>query len=204
MLVTHASHFLNRVDSIMVVVNGGVPFSGTWDELAKVDVDDAKAKVAIESIRNAVQEGNETGEERRNHSALVNTEVDAFNEAMMQSDNVLGEALMSGEVREFGITRSWSWLLWFQEAGGATFTVGILTLFALEKLFYFGTEWWISRWTQAVDSSIWFLGIEFPPQTNGIEAQYVYLQVYAIFLAVGFVCALLRTIWIGKKLSDFI
>lgn len=195
-LVTHASHFLHRVDQVMVVVDGTVPFSGTWDELCSAEVDDAKAKVALESIRNAVQEdgGNESFEDKFNHSVLTNTEVDRFKEAMLSSS--VHETLMQQEAREHGITRTWAWTLWFREAGGAFFSFGIGTLFALEKLFYFGTEWWMTRWTKAIDEPINFLGIEFPPQSDGLHAQYLYLAVYAIFLVIGFVCAFLRTIWI--------
>lgn len=195
-LVTHASHFLNRVDSIMVVVDGAVPFNGTWDELFEVEVEGKKAKIAIESIRTAVQEDGTLDDERRNHSAIVIHDVEEFKKAVEYGDNVTIEGLMSGEVREHGLTRAWSWLLWFKEAGGTIFTIGILSLFALEKLFYFATEWWISRWTQAIDEPVYFLGIEFPPQTGGMDAQVMFLEVYGVFLVIGFFCALFRTAWI--------
>ena len=200
-LVTHASHFLNRVNKVMVVVDGMIPFSGTWGELLEADVVDPKAKIAIESIRNAVQEdGNNTADEMINRLVLQNNEVDAFRRAIMNPSGI-SEALMSIETREHGLTRTWAWILWFQQAGGPIFTFGIVTLFALEKLFYFGTEWWISRWTQAADSSIFFLGVEFPPQTDGLQAQYQYLKIYAIMLVLGFVCAFFRTVWIGKNFA---
>ena len=111
---------------------------------------------------------------------------------------------MSRESRQHGKTRLGIWTLWFREAGGFIFTAGILTLFALEKLFYFGTEWWMARWTQAAYEPLIFLGLEFPPQSDGIQAQHNYLIVYAIFMLLGFICAFLRTVWIvhgGVKCS---
>jgi len=188
-LVTHASHFLNRVDQIMVVVDGNVPFCGTWGELSEARVDDEpKAKIAIESILNAVQEnGNDKATYRSfNHSSR---------QIMMQEDNIT-EALMSRESREHGSTRTWVWALWFHYAGGFFFTFVLFILFILEKLFYFGTEWWISVWTEGAESSIEFMGVWFPPQTDGLQAQYEYLKVYAIMFVLGFICAYLRTVWI--------
>ncbi len=197
-LVTHASHFLNRVDNIMVVVDGNVPFCGTWDELNEiVVVEDPNAMVAIESIRNAVQEDASQHEtdEVHNHSVLQNTQLDAFKKTMMNTESA-AEALMTNETREHGLTRVWAWLLWFQQGGGTSFATGIAVLFTLEKLFYFGTEWWIAFWTHGCYEPMYAFGIMFPPQSDGIHAQYGYLLVYAILLVLAFFCAFFRTIWI--------
>ena len=104
-LVTHASHFLNRVNRVMVVVEGKVPFCGTWKELseAKTREMDDKNRIAIESIVNAVQENGENANNKGgksmksdfNHSALENTEVDAFRKVMLHNADTLTEALMS-------------------------------------------------------------------------------------------------------------
>lgn len=195
-LVTHASHFLNRVDEIMVVVDGSIPFCGNWEKLMEVVEEDPKAKLAIDSIRTAVQddggeEGNSSG---MNHSVLKNTEVDKFKKLML-NDNV-AEALMTTETREHGLTRIWAWLLWFQSGGGTSFTMGILVLFVFEKLFYFGTEWWIAFWAHGCHEPMSALGVTFPPQKDGIPAQYGYLLVYAVLLVLAFICAFARTLWI--------
>eukprot|EP00804_Cyclotella_cryptica_P022040 CCRYP_000966-RB/>CCRYP_000966-RB protein AED:0.17 eAED:0.17 QI:2276/1/1/1/0.75/0.4/5/2441/1061 len=209
-LVTHASYFLNRVDQIMVVVDGGVSFSGTWNELTKFRTDDPKSKLAIESLQNAVQEDRGAVQEDKakfvpssDHSVIQNTEIDKFQREPNVHRSVT-EALMSRESRQHGKTRLWTWTIWFREAGGVVFTGGVLSFFSLEKLFYFATEWWMTRWTNAVDTSITFLGIEFPPQSDGVHAQHGYLIVYAIFMLLGFICAFFRTIWIvygGVKCS---
>lgn len=196
-LVTHASHFLNRVDEIMVVVDGSIPFCGTWDKLMEVVEEDPKAKLAIDSIKAAVQEDgieHETNE-GFNHSVLKNTQVDVFKKKMMNADNV-AEALMTRETREHGLTRIWAWLMWFQQGGGTSFTIGILLLFVFEKLFYFGTEWWIAFWTHGCNQSMYAFGITFPAQSDGIPSQYGYLLVYAILLVLAFICAFARTLWI--------
>jgi ABC-type multidrug transport system fused ATPase/permease subunit len=195
-LVTHASHFLNRVNEIMVVVNGSIPFSGSWDNLMEVVEEDPKAKLAIDSIRTAVQEdGNEQDNTSgQNHSMSKNTQVDGFKKKMI-NDNAR-DALMTTETREHGLTQIWAWLLWFQQGGGTSFTLGILVLFVLEKLFYFGTEWWIAFWAHGCDQEMQALGITFPPQSGGVPAQYGYLAVYGILLVLAFICAFVRTLWI--------
>eukprot|EP00986_Skeletonema_menzelii_P000250 scaffold67_cov155-Skeletonema_menzelii.AAC.24 len=195
-LVTHASHFLNRVSEIMVVVDGSIPFCGHWDKLMEVVEENPKAKLAIDSIRTAVQEdGNEQeSTSGLDHSVLKNTKVDEFKK-MMMNDNA-ADVLMTTETREHGLTQIWAWLLWFQQGGGTSFTVGILFLFVFEKLFYFGTEWWIAFWTHGCNQPMQALGISFPPQSDGVPGQYGYLLVYGILLVLAFICAFARTLWI--------
>ena len=207
-LVTHASHFLHRVDKIMVVVDGGVSFLGSWGELSKFNASDQKSKMAIESIQNAVQEDGDYVQEEKirvssNHSILTNTELASYKRKANMHQNII-EALMSREERQHGKTRLWTWTLWFREAGGLVFTAGVLTVFALEKLFYFATEWWMTQWTSAAYQPIAFLGIEFPAQSDGVYAQHGYIVVYAVFMLLGFICAFMRTVWIvygGVKCS---
>ena len=199
-LVTHASHFLHRVDKIMVLVEGQVSFSGSWNELSNFKAKDPKSRLAIESIQDAVQEdGGDFDVDRPKMTISSNHSTRATNKHQSET-----KTLMSRELRQHGKTRLWTWTLWFREAGGLVFTTGVLTIFALEKLFYFATEWWMVRWTHAADTNILFLGIEFPPQSDGVHAQHGYLIVYAIFMLLGFVCAFLRTVWIvhgGVKCS---
>ncbi|KAL7437637.1 hypothetical protein ACHAXH_004865 [Discostella pseudostelligera] len=197
-LVTHSSHFLHRVNQIMVVVDGKVPFHGTWGELSEVRVDDdPKAKIAIESILNAVQESNKNAPRHSdfNRSSLRSTQVSAFREAMLQTEDV-AEGVITPEAREHGLTRAWAWTLWFRHSGGVVFTLGVSLLLILEKAFYFLTEWWLLIWTEATDSPTMFIGVWFPPQSIGIEAQSRYLAVYGIMLTLAVVCAFFRTVWI--------
>ena len=60
-LVTHAAHFLNRVDEILVIVDGTVGFSGTWNQLLTYKSDDPTSMAAIEYIRSSVQESGGDG-----------------------------------------------------------------------------------------------------------------------------------------------
>lgn len=198
-LVTHSSHFLHRVNQVMVVVDGKVPFYGTWEELTEMRLDcDPKAKLAIDSILNAVQESNNNASRSVssfNRSSLRNTEVSAFRDAMLQTADV-AEGVITPEAREHGLTRAWAWTLWFRHSGGFVFTMGVSILLILEKAFYFLTEWWVSIWTAATDSPTVFIGVWMPPQSDGIQAQSRYLAVYTIMLALAVVCAFFRTVWI--------
>ena len=210
-LVTHAAHFLNRVDQIMLVVDGNVPFCGTYSELSSANISDPKASVAVKSILNAVQEdGIGQKEDVRlrqsslasdkiskqqewDHSVCGTGEVDKFKKALELAE---AESLMTKETRESGLTQSWAWTLWFRYAGGVFFTSGLLVFFIAEKIFYFGTELWISYWTDAAAVPITVLGWNFPAQTDGLEAQAIYMQVYCLLALLALTCAFMRTVWI--------
>ena len=103
-----------------------------------------------------------------------------------------GGKLMTVETREHGHSSLKTWLLWFKYAGGIPFLVVQVSLMALDRLTYVGTEVWLSLWTQGADEPVYALGREFPPQTEGLSAQYQYLTVYAVILAVSFSSTILR------------
>lgn len=50
----------NRLHSdaavVLITVDGGVSFSGSWNELTRFRTEDPESKLAVESIQNAVQE----------------------------------------------------------------------------------------------------------------------------------------------------
>ena len=195
-LVTHAAHFLNRVDGILVVVDGAVSFSGSWDELLEYKSDDATSMAAIESIRSSVQESGEKFVKSGCEKLAVNKEESTHKQATVITPEVdKGEKdgkLMSVETREHGHSSLKTWLLWFKYAGGIPFLFVQVSLMALDRLAYVGTEVWLSLWTQGADNPVHALGREFSPQTEGRSAQYQYLRVYAIILAVSFTSTVLR------------
>ena len=55
-LVTHASHLLNRVDNILLVVDGRNKFYGTWEKLSAFEPVDMETKIAVDHLRSTVQE----------------------------------------------------------------------------------------------------------------------------------------------------
>ena len=113
-LVTHASHFLNRVDRIMVVVDGKCQFAGTWDELLKHQPDDPKQKDVIEHIRSSVQEVANGDDENENQQK---SDRDDKMNSKLKSKELDGPAdgkLMTVEEREHGISSLSTWLLWFK------------------------------------------------------------------------------------------
>ena len=57
-LVTHATHFLSRVDNIMVLVDGKSVFSGRWDEMKNAVEDaDTHERDVLKYLCSSVQEG---------------------------------------------------------------------------------------------------------------------------------------------------
>lgn len=199
LLVTHASHFLNRVDSILVVVDGAEKFLGTWNDLAYFEADDLKTQGAVDFIRNSVQEDND-----------FQGDDDESPPSKSYSENGVGtstlRALMTVEEREHGLSSISTWLLWFSHAGG-TIYLGVLTLLMTgDRFAYVATEYWLARWTSAANGPITVFGITFPSQTDGREAQYEYLMVYSIILLVSTIFTLLRYVawpWLIRLRSNY-
>jgi ABC-type sulfate/molybdate transport systems ATPase subunit len=186
LLVTHASHFLNRVDAILVVVDGAKKFLGTWDELTTLETHDPRTQSAVEFIRNSVQEGDSTADKEDSSFGATN----AVKESMAEKPTA--RALMTVEEREHGLSSLKTWLLWFAYSGGVIF-LGILVLLMVgDRFAYVATEYWLARWTAGAYDAVNVFGVAFPPQTEGRSAQYQYLTVYAIILLVSTVFTILR------------
>lgn len=186
-LVTHAAHFLNRVDSILVVVDGRSKFLGTWDELAVLEPQDDKTQGAINFIRNSVQEENSSYEE------IETKENNPMPGNVMEKSRT--KTLMTVEEREHGLSSMRTWLLWFNHAGGMSYMGVMVFLMVVDRFAYVATEYWLARWTGGADSPIVVFGITFAPQTDGRSAQYQYLLVYFLILLVSMVFTVLRSEW---------
>lgn len=178
-LVTHASHFLNRVDQILVIVDGRAKFLGDWDELIAFKPSDAGTVAAVEFIQSCVQEAHsdEVGVDSTRDSEVPARKVKEVN-----GDS---GALITEETREHGLSSLKTWFLWFKHAGGAPFLVLQVFLMTIDRVAYVGVEYWLAQWTQGATNSITFFGAHFRPQSDGMEAQYQYLKVYAIILAIS-------------------
>ena len=115
-LVTHAAHFLNRVDNILVIVEGKARFFGTWLELFEYDSDDVKTKDVVDFIRSSVQE------ESEDLNKDSGKEFDANDETKRDQKEEDGR-LMTVETKEYGLSDLRTWLLWFRHAGGLPFLI---------------------------------------------------------------------------------
>jgi ABC-type multidrug transport system fused ATPase/permease subunit len=95
-------------------------------------------------------------------------------------------------------------LQWFKYAGGAWFLIVTFIGLGADRVFYVGTELWLSAWTSAVSRPIHRFGREFPPQSEGMDAQYQYLKFYFIILALSFTGTFARAQWMiqgGARVS---
>jgi hypothetical protein len=192
-LVTHAAHFLNRVDEILVVVDGSVKFHGTWGALTEFKSDDTFALAAIDFIRSSVQESGDLNlGDGRESSMVVESEGIKRENSSSGGNGGHDGSLMLVETREHGLSSLQTWLLWFKNAGGLPFLFIQCFLMTLDRFAYVATEVWLSLWTEGHDTSINVFGKEFPPQTEGRSAQYQYLAVYGIILAISFASTFMR------------
>jgi ABC-type multidrug transport system fused ATPase/permease subunit len=186
-LVTHASHFLSRVDNIIVLVDGKNEFTGSWAELMSFQATDEKVVQFIDFTRSSVQEDNASSKEE--HVVTKSADQDfPTNEATV-------DILMTVEEREHGLASASTWLLWFKHAGGFFFMSFQILFMSIDRFAYVAVEYWLARWTNGATMSITALGIVFPPQTDGREAQYKYLIVYSLLLLVSIVATIGRSLW---------
>lgn len=191
-LVTHAAHFLSRVDKIMVVTEGKIKFHGTWTELLEFVPGDEKTRDAVEHIRSSVQEGHD---DEIQHGAKSHS--DAENDGVGKaSTKTSGGKLMTIEEREHGLSSLSTWLLWFKHAGGIPFLVAHILFMTLDRFSYFSVEYWLARWTEGAYEPLVVFGIEFAPQTDGRAAQANYVIVYVILIAASVVTTFCRSEWV--------
>ena len=185
-LVTHASHFLSRVDGVVVVVEAKNVFYGTWESLVSYQADNEKVNQFIEFIRTSAQE---------KASGRENSEIAMPEQTNPQRKEVQVDTLMSTEEREYGLSSPTTWLLWFKHAGGFYFLSFQIIFMSIDRFAYVAVEYWIARWCNGAETSISALGIEFDPQIDGRTAQYSYLTVYSSLILVSFMGTVLRSIW---------
>ena len=219
-LVTHASHLLHRVDRILVLVDGRSAFLGSWNELGSYRSDKAADQAAIDAIKSSIQEdadhepvvidrgGAMTSESLRvdGLDAIHRAAVTMVAEEPTEGDGTRSHPrkippgadygkLMSKERREHGLSSLRTWMLWFRHAGGWMYVGVLVVSLGIDRTAYVATEWWLARWTQAAAAPVDVFGQEFSSQAEGSGAQYQYLKVYAMILAVSFVAAGQRSVW---------
>jgi hypothetical protein len=192
-LVTHASYFLNRVDMILILVDGQNKFMGTWKELLLFEASDVKTKSAMDHIKNSVQE------ENVNKEAKEIVSIDEIESTVLVTENretskVHGK-LMTIEEREHGLSSLSTWLLWFHRAGGIPFIVTQMLFLAVDRFAYVAVEWWLAKWTSGASNPIVIWGVTFPPQSDGRSAQFDYLRVYSTVILVSVIGCCLRSQW---------
>jgi hypothetical protein len=173
-----------------------VKFRGNWSALTEYKSRDVTALAAIDFIRSSVQEGSDLvqGDDSKKTILTNDTKSDVVKSknGALGSDGEHNGSLIVGETREHGLSSLQTWLLWFKNAGGLPFLFIQCLLMTLDRLAYVGTEVWLSLWTKGYDTTINVFGKEFPPQTEGRSAQYQYLTVYGIILAISITSTFMR------------
>lgn len=197
-LVTHAAHFLSRVDKILVLVRGKSVFIGTWSSLLTAKTEDLGANEVLKSLCSSVQE---TGDAE--DSAVTQNGPTVVNIA--EHKDVEHGTIMSEEERDFGLSNWRTWIKWYKYAGGISFAFLTALALTVDRGFYVANEWWLASWTRAEFEPITRFGITFSAQIEGMSAQYEFIKYYVIILLISFVGAILRSQWIiqgGGRCSE--
>lgn len=127
-LVTHATKFLQRMNSVVVLAEGSPIFSGTFSELK-----DVKGDAAIEALHH--QDSNASSE-------LLGDETSSQEEVGQNGDEKQ-EIIMTAEGREFGLSQFATWLVWFKYAGGWTYFLLQIVFLVFDRAMYVGSEWYV-------------------------------------------------------------
>ena len=186
-LVSHAAHFLNKVDRLTVIVEGKNKFLGTWNEFTAFESDDEGTRSALEAIKNTVQEDENRDQDKKVDSGPDDTQPD--------TDRKENGQLMTIEEREHGLSSLSVWLLWFRRAGGGYFLSFQILFLAIDRTAYVAVEYWLARWTKAAYEPIDEFGRFFPPQSDGISAQSEYITVYVVILLLSVFSTILRYVF---------
>jgi len=200
LLVTHAAHFLSRVEKILILVNGKSAFFGNWEKLLVAEIQNPEAQDIIASICSSVQEKDSESEDDNSTSAklLIPT---AFQDYKGEDNGTI----MEEEERDFGLSKLRTWIMWFRYAGGIIFALGTFVALLIDRGFYVANEWWLASWTSAETETIRRFGITFAAQSDGLSAQYEFVKFYAIILALSFIGTIIRSQWIiqgGRRCSE--
>ena len=192
LFVTHASHFITNkaVDRILLIVDGKNRFLGSWEDLASFHPQDENALRAVDHIKSSVREDTEEEgdkmEEDQNDLQTGEKSVEGASKS---------QRLIQIEQREHGLSSIKTWLLWFKRAGGTFFFIPQVLLMTIDRFLYVAVEWLLVKWTSAVDQPVDIVGIEFPPQSDGISAQAQYLKLYATLIALSVFATFIRSEW---------
>lgn len=190
-LVTHAAHFLSRVDHILVLVRGGkVAFSGEWSNLLNARTDDDESQAVIDSICSSVQEIDDNDDTDDNKTPTT-ARVDQSKQDEGGDENAT--LLMTKEERDFGLSDIKTWMTWYRCAGGWWFIFATIISLAIDRGFYVFTEIWLATWTSAIDKSVTMFGIEFESQSEGLESQKKFVQVYVYIILISFCATMFRS-----------
>lgn len=187
LLVTHASYLVtNRaVSRILLIVDGKNCFLGTWDELQKYQPDDELVMRAVDHIRLSVREedNNEKDVSCEQDSQITRDENDGISKK---------GRLIQTETREHGLSSMRTWLLWFKRAGGLYFFLLQMSFMVIDRIAYVAVEFFLAAWTSGAYKSVTYIGVGFPPQTDG---QAKYLKYYWIIIFVSAISTGLRSEW---------
>lgn len=127
--MTHAVHFLPRVDSILALSEGSPTFYGTWSELHASDGEASKIIRALES------EKKDTKRNTSKRGKLDSIRIEGLRE--------MDGYIMTLEERRYGLATLWVWVEWFRRAGGWFFFLTQVGLLILGRGFYVASDWYV-------------------------------------------------------------
>jgi ABC-type multidrug transport system fused ATPase/permease subunit len=187
LLVTHAQHFLPKVDKILVMVDGEPSFFGTYDDLHQFASEDGSAAALINSSKK---------EENENQK-------DGGSKAKLRRDGAVDKdgIIMTVEEREYGVSSFKDWATWFINAGGISFVFFQIVFLILDRGLYIASDWWLAKWSDAAFVELELWGFRLPPQSDGRSAQVKYVEIYCIIVFLSCVATASRTQWMCKFLK---
>jgi ABC-type multidrug transport system fused ATPase/permease subunit len=178
-LVTHALHFLTQADLILILEQGSPIFLGTFEELRELET---KSESVETSMVEQIQDASQDMVAHLHHHGVT------------ERDGVI----MTIEEREYGKAGYAIWVEWARNAGGWSFILSQTLFLCLDRGIYVAGDWWIALWSQGWQDGVSVFGMDFPPQTDGDEAQVQYVCIYLCIITLSVLATLLRSLWASK------
>ena len=184
-LVTHAEHFLPRVDKILAMVRGEPTFFGTYEELR----DFAGSNESTAAIVDFNSSDNEGDKQKKKASRLRK-------DGTKEEDGII----MTVEERNYGVSSFVDWATWFINAGGTPFILSQLVFIVLDRGLFVLSDWWLSQWSDSAYKELELARLTIPPQTDGRDAQVQYVSIYCTIVFLSVVATSLRSYWMCKSI----
>jgi ABC-type multidrug transport system fused ATPase/permease subunit len=191
-LVTHAQHVLQRVDTILVLDDGHPIFCGSWNELQTFQAENNLHRATLKSMQSSLQVHSLKDFESSRESR---TDVTSQPSMIAKDADKSKGGVTTEEQREHGVSSVQTWLLWFKYAGGLFFVTIQIILMTCDRGSYVLIDWWLATWTTSAGQSIIVFGHEFPNQSDGRSSQLPYVVVYAIIVLFMLFFLFLRSQW---------
>ena len=143
-VVTHALHFLDKMDRIIYINAGQIKWEGTYDELVKQDF--------FTALQRLSKKGSENGSEN-----IINSDKDGKNSKSNENESNYSEKALvkinADEDEEIGEVNIKVYKEYFRLMGGNIFGISIVLIMLLWQVNKGGSDLWLAYWSSKSENN---------------------------------------------------